>query len=760
MTKNLNQYYKMTFLNTEKYLKKLCLYFELEPTKTTELLTKIPRVKNQDNENYQNIYQQSLKISTGDKNINDDNNKFLTSIFSKIHHQNTGDYVYKPTELTANCIFPTTQQETNYDNELLKNNLITDFNNINNFDAKNPDLWLNDFISFFEKYASNLPSSQNNVSLFDEYKITTAFCAALIENIQKDKNNLLYIQGDLFAIQDFIFKDGAQSTKNAAKILRGRSFYVSLLSELAVIKILQQLQLPPTSLLLSVAGKFNIIAPNTEDNKKIIAEVKEELNQWFIKHTFGQNSLGIATTETSIDDFFTDNLQNLQDKIRKNLEIQKFQRFNLSNTNQSPVYQDYLNSFDKNMGLCDIDGQTPATSQQDSLNLCDLAQDHINIGKWLTNNKFITITEKNNNSKNKLLLPIFGFYVSFANKTDNINNTIIRWDLSSKFTGISTIKINSYIPIWNSKNIPKTQLEKDRYKTISDDKNDIHLGMPKTFSHLACEDQKYHKNQNKYLGQKALIALKGDIDDLGLLFQQGIENMNLGIMFATSRLLNNFWTIYLPDLCQKEFPNTYTVFAGGDDFFLIGPWHSQIKLTSRLEQDFKRFVCHNKKIHFSVGLSMTQPNMPIKQLAQMAEQSLEKAKNYNLTKKNLDPKNAITCFDETMKWDEFNDLTQQKLPALQNLITGFDGNLSTGYVYRLLHLIDMQNKVKENPENSIWQAYFAYRTHRLLELQKHLTNDEKQKLAQDMAEIIAKNIEKHSQNYKIVLFTHLYQQRS
>ena len=62
-------------------------------------------------------------------------------------------------------------------------------------------------------------------------------------------------------------------------------------------------------------------------------------------------------------------------------------------------------------------------------------------------------------------------------------------------------------------------------------------------------------------------------------------------MAALSRQLNAFFAIYLPALCQSEtgFSNTYTVFAGGDDFFLMGPWRSQIQLAARMRNEFTRW---------------------------------------------------------------------------------------------------------------------------------------------------------------------------
>ena len=41
---------------------------------------------------------------------------------------------------------------------------------------------------------------------------------------------------------------------------------------------------------------------------------------------------------------------------------------------------------------------------------------------------------------------------------------------------------------------------------------------------------------------------------------------------------------------EKDFKNTYTVFAGGDDLFLLGSWDVILELARFIESEFKRFV--------------------------------------------------------------------------------------------------------------------------------------------------------------------------
>ena len=57
------------------------------------------------------------------------------------------------------------------------------------------------------------------------------------------------------------------------------------------------------------------------------------------------------------------------------------------------------------------------------------------------------------------------------------------------------------------------------------------------------------------------MTLKGDVDDLGAIFQRGLQAPSLSRMAALSRQMNAFFSVHLPYLCRTEFRDTYTVFA-------------------------------------------------------------------------------------------------------------------------------------------------------------------------------------------------------
>lgn len=690
-------------------------------------------------------------------------------------------------------------------------------------------LWLDHFESLWLTFTQAIPSATTglggksqiraDVSLYDHSKTTAALAIALWRyhhdlahdpqtvreqlraqwDAQRTNSHLaqhaweeekwLLIQGDFFGIQHFIFAEGSQTQKRAAKLLRGRSFYVSLLTELAALKVLEALDLPAISQVTNAAGKFMIVAPNTPEVISKLQAVQTELDGWFLQHTYGRSGIGLAWLPAAAQDFrqCQDESSPFRELIKRLfdvLETAKLQRYHLCGpVPTASIFTGFLDRFEH--GECQVDGRSPGTVElAPNIWITPLAADQINTGKWLARCERVLITRHSLNH-NTLRLPIFGYRVNFTHNEEDTGkfgmevssgNLLRAWDFSLPqsgnlplWKGYARRQINAYIPRFGEVNA----WDADRYQGIEHledfepDRNEI-----KTLNHLARDDRQQDEN-GQWRSVEALMTLKGDVDNLGLVFQQGIKNPTFAKMAALSRQINAFFAIYLPWLCSSspEFSNTYTVFAGGDDFFLIGPWHSTLKLAQRMETEFQRFVAHNPELHFSAGLSMTKPSLPIRQLAALAEHALDQAKAYqpepNRVAKDAQPtrpKNAVTCFNQTVAWADFARLMAQEA-AIQHAAENHE--LSSGYLYGLLHLTDMAGQVNKRPENALWHSYFRYRTRRLAETRyKEIDNPEqreekRRRLQQQLAQTIASDgIERHGNAYKITLFAYLYQQRN
>jgi CRISPR-associated protein Csm1 len=253
-------------------------------------------------------------------------------------------------------------------------------------------------------------------------------------------------------------------------------------------------------------------------------------------------------------------------------------------------------------------------------------------------------------------------------------------------------------------------------------------------------------------GVAALGVLKGDIDDLGEIFRLGLKRPSFARHAALSRQVNAFFAICTPWILAREFPKVYTVFAGGDDFFLIGPWRTVQKAAVRLREAFGRYVAGNSGIHFSAGIATVKPGGPVQMMAEMAEQALGDAKAHREPGRGNDAlpsKNAVSCFGQTVDWGRWAEL-EASLNRLQDLHQQL--HLTTGYVYSLLQFVDMRQKeLAGDAEAAMWRSRFGYRTRRFV--------IDRQRFVELASDIGTRGIEGLGPAYRIVLFNHLYQFR-
>lgn len=663
-------------------------------------------------------------------------------------------------------------------------------------------LWLDHFDSAWACYTQAIPAAtafkvRPEVSLYDHSRTTAALATALwryhydrgddSEAVRKrladyhrpdwSESKFLLVQGDFFGIQNFIFATGGDTQRQAAKLLRGRSFYVSLLTECAALRILDTLALPPTSQVINAAGKFLIVAPNTETTVAALEDLQRELDRWFLDQTYGQSGIGLAWLTASCNDFLRRGdreapFRGLIRRLFEQLQVVKARRFDLCGDRApTPVFADFLDSFRNDRGVCAVDGHSPGTEPLKDTGrfISVLADDQIAVGRYLTRRERVLVTD-GSLTHNTLKLSIFGYFVRFTGGEEDTGRfgELARagglrraWDFSAPededsplFKGYARRAINGYVPVFGAQNA----WEASRYEHVAGEVDLEHDPREsKSLEHLA-RDDRWPDADGRLQGIDALVTLKGDVDNLGSIFEKGLEQPSFAKWAGLSRQMNAFFAIWLPWRCRALYPSTYTVFAGGDDFFLIGPWRSTIKLAAEMRDEFNRFVAENPEIHFSAGLAMTKPGLPIRQMGELSERALESSKERR-DSHGLIVKDAVTCFGYTVGWDDFHQLwkAQRELEECRNELS-----LSAGYLYGLQSLADMAedlNSPRPRIESALWPSRFAYRTRRMLEAMRRMNERERQHWQQRLAALLADGIRRHGAAFKIALFTHLYHHR-
>jgi CRISPR-associated protein Csm1 len=721
---------------------------------------------------------------------------------NKWKSDNLEDYQYRYPlkELSPANIFPlNTPAIRQVDNEQASKNyadlffkFISDLEILEH--KQNIPLWFEHFDSLFMIYASHIPAATvgyvvPDVSLYDHSRTTSAISSALyqyhketnamtVEAVQNyEPKKFLLISGDFYGIQDFIFTEGGSTGKASAKLLRGRSFYVSLLSELAADMLCRKLGLPVSSIILNAAGKFTILAHNTERTKETVRKTENTINDWLIKNFFGQSSMGFSFIEASCDDFVSGKFAELWERLSKETNKKKYSKFDLAK--HGGCVETYLDSFDNEIGICPFCSKRPAdkSAEVKDIHACKICQDHVYIGENLVKEDRIAITTVDADlEREKLLEPVFGDYqLSFKvsgrlNQLSNDGSLLKYWDIGIAAKGdiakdITAKFLNGYVPKYEDDDLHDDRYfagkksEKKKLEMIDQIKADKDEGIPKTFAHIAVKALNFTDKPYKFKGIEALGILKADVDNLGLLFACGMrkERLTLSRLATMSRQMNNYFSIFLPHKLKtdKRFKNIYTVFAGGDDLLLIGPWNRIIEFADFLNESFKEYTCRNEQITISAGIALHKPNDPVLTLAETSEHALSKSK--------ANGRDSIAVFCTTAKWANFAELETIKTTIQEWLDSEMINN---AMIFRLNEFIEMrrlEDEVKaggvvhlDDMECLKWHSRFKYTVVR--NTGKGLKGEEKEKAIEEMMKA-AGWLETHKGALKIPLWQIIYNRR-
>jgi len=587
-------------------------------------------------------------------------------------------------------------------------------------------LWAEHFDSLLQTYTSSIPAARvknvvHDISLYDHCRTTAALASAIyLYHADRDTMNstavsteqeekFLLVTGDFYGIQDFIFAGGGDTQRYRSKLLRGRSFAVSLFSELAADMLYRRADLTFLSVILNAAGKFTVLMPNTEASRVATRDVEAEVNQWLFDISLGQSSMGFSSTPASPANFLRGGFHGLWQKHCDNMDKRKGAKIDLDR--YGGVVPGYLESFRNDLAskLCPLCGKRPShpAVEKDKAWLhgdtsaCRVCRDHVMLGTSLVKGNRLAIWETGHPlpARECLTMPIFGKYnVSFT--SDEHPNPARQGKLLHLFTlsaqadgtldnQTAVRLINGYVPVYRPEDEHDDRLLAGR---ASEEKklelvDDIKEGRPKTFAHIASKALNQNPDGKKHQGIVAIGVLMSDIDNLGALFGYDLkeDRYTISRIATLSRQLNFFFTLYLPHLLAntEEFRDVYTVFAGGDDLFLIGPWNRLADLAAHLRQRFAAYCCQNPDIHFSAGITVHKPHVPVERLAKDAEESLAAAKNAG--------RNSITAFNATVKWNNFDCLLDCRTEIRAWLQEGL---IHVGSFYRFNEFLAMREQEK------------------------------------------------------------------
>jgi CRISPR-associated protein Csm1 len=445
--------------------------------------------------------------------------------------------------------------------------------------------------------------------------------------------NMLLVKGDLSGIQDFIFNIPSEK---AAKTLKGKSFYVQILSWLAEADLYQSLK--GSQLIYNGGGNFYMLVPSKHK------ELLEKKQSQYIQE-LSKDGLFLTITHCSY---------NVKETYAKNLELLN-KKAQINNQNRFINHSDFA-FFEQ-------------TTTRDAIGSKKESFDFIKLAEWLVKSSDYAVESK---SKNRGIgkFDLFFNFVNGGNRLSlNANAALPKYLKSDedKFNQESTsdeekVKEGNIMMFNHIAEYAKERTGTDNLGILAIDIDSLGAIIRESLPEIS-DNVKFSKELGTFFEIKLREILKTEIF---ITQRRSGKDKNTSKKFDYVSEKTSFGTAIYP------------VFVGGDDCFLVGAWDAIFNFTLVLKDAFDSYVKENEtlkkhKLTFSAGLVLVSSTFPVNQFATLAKDALSQAKSTS-------GKNSISVFGYVFSWHEWKEIAELK-EKLYTEIIEFDA--SKGLLNRL-----------------------------------------------------------------------------
>ena len=568
------------------------------------------------------------------------------------------------------------------------------------------DTYFTTLYYLLKKYTSFVPSavwqSRPDISLFDHSRMTCAIAECIYksgtdekelrdilqalhkrnkkEELTESEKELLskrrftLIGGDISGIQKFIY---SIASKGAAKGLKGRSFYLQLLSEAIAKCILKKLDLSIANLIYSAGGHFYILAP-LEVN---MDEINKELENIMIEIHSGELYVAIDKVELSVKDFVEKNIGEKWKELANKLGEKKKKKFS------SILDKEFFIPNIDSSNVCQVCGLPSKYElmEEEGIKKCRLCK------------SFEELTEKLA-KKDK----VKARYIVECKPDGNEEQG--RWEWNIAKIGIKYDIVENTKEISCNEGIIYTLNEGN---FVLKKEGNFAYGFKFLFQTPLMELSDLAREAK---GIEKWGVLRGDVDNLGRIFGVGLkkEDRSISRISTLSSLISFFFDYYINEVCREYQGKIYGVYAGGDDFFIIGSWDILPELANKIYENFRGYTAHNPDITLSIGISIApSEKYPIHKIAEAAGEELEKAKNIKRYYEEIDigikierEKNAIAFLGMPIKWEDYT-----KIVTFRNELLKFIEKAPRGSLHKFYSIYKLYRTEKKKARNLVLAKY-------------------------------------------------------
>jgi CRISPR-associated protein Csm1 len=501
------------------------------------------------------------------------------------------------------------------------------------------------FLQLLLKYASCIPASTINfpdVSLYDHAKTTAALAVCLYdfqESREESRQPFLLIGADFSGIQGYIYQIVSEY---AGRNLKGRSFFLRILSDAVVRLLLDKLRLFRANVIYDSGGSFYLLAPNTAFVRAELQKATSLIETNFFNEFGTTLFVAIDSIPLAKEDLLhTDEEHNLGIRWHELFERRDKKKANkfasLVKDGYARFFEPILQGGDARRDRITGEEFLPGEKVYPDGELILKKNTHLQLklGQKLKRSSLMLVSREELPYWKDIthLVPAdLGYHYYFVSK-DELEKLSDSMKASSDGCTVILFNDMNFVQALNGKN--------NSYEFIFYGGNQTN---EKTFDQMAG----YKRDDT---GFSRLGVLRMDVDNLGHIFQGGIlpRRATLSRYAALSRSLDYFFSGYINTIWEEIDPkHSLIVYSGGDDLFIVGSWDATIRLAERIREDFRTFTCHNPAFSISGGIAILPPRYPIMKGADESADEERAAKEHTVKKAS---KNSLSFMDTPLNWD-------------------------------------------------------------------------------------------------------------
>lgn len=559
-------------------------------------------------------------------------------------------------------------------------------------------LYAETLLFILQKHTVNLASGYGDELPFYDFAKIKAAIAVCLNAPDVSEKPILLISGGISGIQSYLYDI---VSKNASKNLKGRSYYVQMLSELVLQRVVHDLQLYQANVVYASGGGFLLLAPNNVLCRTQLEATRQEIEaELFRVHTTGL-FMELASLEVAPTDLLEQSVATLINTLNSITGSQKTQKYIRQIMQEEPLtggpitassgYDFFFNPSEQGgetvrdavtneeldpqnrQDIYFIGNADPARADGKQIDAGEslvsmLTAHQIQIGRQLRQFQFSQLLYSNPlpSTQHTANLPLhLGLHeriLPSGNAAEmqansilyTINNVV--FPEGASFAGVSGFRL------YGGNDFPKIEV------VNSDGKGDTVAKTASEMAGLEDDDREYIDSERDIKPEKfkRLGLLRMDVDGLGKTITEAFDknkfphqSCTLVAMSTVSRNLDYFFKGYLNTLWSgKQVYRDFIliVYAGGDDLFLYGRWNAVLELSADIRKAFRQWVGSNPVMTISGGVSVVGPKYPIVKAVEYAGNAEDEAKAHEYKPEKADSiperkKDAITLFGYPLHWE-------------------------------------------------------------------------------------------------------------